>query len=210
MALLRVCTAADARAVGHGVRGSPAPGGGDGTTINNPDGNGNGGGNGGGDNGGGDNGGGHNGGDKSAFTVHTTLDLGQPFAEDPYYDDELGDVAVHVRADRTGEPAQIPIPFQLINTGQADLEDLVFTIGFTVIPSPNPDAPPVPTPDDPPLELSPQTTAGTCTAEDTTSSATSMVCELGTLAAGTDATVTVTSPQWFNLSVQMELTARGP
>jgi hypothetical protein len=148
-------------------------------------------------------------GDESTFTVTTTLDLGQPFAEDPHFDGTLGHVDVHVRADRTGEPSQIPITFQLINAGETDLEEVVFTIGFTVIASPNPDAPPVPGPDDPPLELAAQTTQGTCTSEDTTSSATSVVCTLGTLAVSAEATVTVTSPQWFNLDTDMKLTARA-
>jgi hypothetical protein len=79
-----------------------------------------------------------------------------------------------------------------------------------VLPGTDPEDPPVPAQDDPPLELAPQTTTGTCTAEDTTSSATTIACELGTLASGAGATITLTSPEWFKLSISMELRARGP
>jgi hypothetical protein len=84
------------------------------------------------------------------------------------------------------------------------------TIRFQVLPGADPEDPPVPGPGDPPLDLAPQTTAGSCAAEDTSSSATRIACELGTLEGGADATIATTSPTWFRLAIGMELTARGP
>jgi hypothetical protein len=127
------------------------------------------------------------------------------------FDGVLGSVTINVRADRGGgSNAQVPITFRLANSGEADLEDVAITIHFTVLPGIDPEDPPVPAPNDPALELAPTTTAGNCAAENTTSSATAIACTLGTLASGADATITVTSPQWFRLSTRMELTARGP
>ena len=170
---------------------------------------------GGGDTGGGDTGGGDTGGggddDELGFTLNTTLDLGQAFGEEPMFDGELGLVTVNVRTDRAGGAnAQIPITFRLVNSGQENLEEVATTIHFTVLAGTDPEDPPVPGPDDPALELSPQTTAGTCAAEDTTSSSATIACTLGTLASGAEATITVTSPRWFKLSIEMELTALGP
>jgi hypothetical protein len=156
-------------------------------------------------------GGGGDGDGESEFAVDTELDLGQAFAEEPMFDGALGFVTVNVRTDRGGgSNAQVPITFRLTNSGQANLEDVAITIRFTVLPGKDTEDPPVPAPDDPALELAPQTTAGTCVAEDTTSSGTAIACTLGTLASGAEATITVTSPQWFRLSIRMELTARGP
>ena len=104
--------------------------------------------------------------------------------------------------------AQVPITFRLANS--ESLEDVSITIRFTVLPGTDPEDPPVPAPDDPALELAPQTTAGTCAAQDTTSSGTTIACALGTLASGAEATITATSPRWFMLSIRMKLTALGP
>jgi hypothetical protein len=172
---------------------------------------GNSGGGGSGGGGGGGNGGGGDGDGESEFAVDTELDLGQAFGEEPLFDGALGFVTVNVRTDRGGgSNAQVPITFRLANSGQANLEDVAITIRFTVLPGKDPEDPPVPAPDDPALELAPKTTAGTCAAQDTTSSGTAIACKLGTLASGGEATITVTSPKWFRLSIGMELTARGP
>jgi hypothetical protein len=169
---------------------------------------------GGGKNGDGGNGGGdgdEDGDQNSEFAVDTELDLGQAFAEEPMFDGALGPVTVTVRTDRGGgSNAQVPIAFRLANTGQASLDDVSITIRFTVLPGKEPEDPAVPGPDDPALELAPQTTAGTCAAENTTSSGTTIACTIGTFASGEEATITVTSPRWFRLSIKMELTARGP
>jgi hypothetical protein len=143
--------------------------------------------------------------------VDTELDLGQAFGEEPMFDGELGSVTVNVRTDRGGgSNAQVPITFRLANSRHASLEDVAITIRFTVLPGTDPEDPPVPAPDDPALELAPQTTMGTCAAEGTTSSATAIACTLGTLPSGAEATITVTSPQWFKFAIRMELRARGP
>jgi hypothetical protein len=156
----------------------------------------------------GDHGDGGDGGGES-FSVDTELNLGQAFAEEPMFDGALGSVTVNVRTDRGGgSNAAVPITFRLANSGQTGLDDVAFAIHFTVLPPLEPEDPPVPAPDDPPLELAPQTTAGTCAAEDTTSSSTVITCTLGTLTPGTEATITVTSPKWFRLSIEMKLTAR--
>jgi hypothetical protein len=154
--------------------------------------------------------GGNGGGDgESEFGLDSQLDLGQAFAEDPMFDGALGPVTVNARADRSGEPSQIPITFRLNNAGESNLRRVAIAIRFSVVPGTDPEDPPVPAPDDPPLELAPQTTRGSCTSEDTTSSATTIVCTLGRLASGTEETITVTSPQWFILDTEMTLTARG-
>jgi hypothetical protein len=159
----------------------------------------------------GGNGGGGDGDGESEFAVDTELDLGQAFAEEPMFDGALGSVTVNVRTDRGGgSNAQVPITFRLANSGQANLEDVSSTIRFTILPGKDPEDPPVPPPDDPALDLSPQTTAGTCEAEDTTSSSTTIACTLETFASGTEETITVTSPQWFRFSIRIELTTRGP
>jgi hypothetical protein len=187
-------------ACGGGGEGGNSGGGGGGT-------HGGGGGNGGG--GGGDNGGDGDG--ESQFALDTELDLGQAFGEEPMFDGALGDVTVNARTDRGGgSNAQVPMTFRLANSGQANLDDVAITIRFTILQGTDPEDPPVPAPDDPPLELAPQTTAGTCAAEDTTSSRTAIACTLGTVASGAEATIAVTSPQWFRFSIGMELTARGP
>jgi hypothetical protein len=191
-----------------GCAGGEGGGGGDGNGGGGGNGSG-GGGSGGG--GGGGNGGGGDGDGESEFAVDTELDLGQAFAEDPMFDGALGFVTVNVRTDRGGGlNAQVPITFRLANSGQANLEDVAITIRFTVLPAEDPEDPPVPAPDDPALELAPQTTAGTCAAEDTTSTGTAIACSIGTLASGAEATITMTSPQWFRFSIRMELRTRGP
>jgi hypothetical protein len=146
---------------------------------------------------------------ESEFGLDSQLDLGQAFAEDPMFDGALGPVTVSARADRSGEPAQIPITFRLTNDGESNLRRVAITIRFSVLPGTDPEDPPVPAPDDPALELAPQTTRGSCLSEDTTSSATTIVCTLGRLASGAEETITVTSPQWFILDTEMTLTARG-
>jgi hypothetical protein len=181
-----------------GGDGDNAGGGGDSTTENGGDGD-------------GGNGGEDDEDSESEFTLDTELNLGQAFAEDPMFEKTLGVVTVNALADRGGgSNAQVPITFRLTNSGQEDLEDVAVTIRFTVQPSDEPEDPPVPAPDDPPLELAPQTTVGTCVAEDTTSSSTAIACKLGTLAGGAEATITATSPQWFRFSIGMKLTTRGP
>jgi hypothetical protein len=150
------------------------------------------------------------GGGDDEFAVDTEIDLGQPFAEEPMFDGELGGVAVSVRTDRGGgQNAQVPITFRLTNQ-QEDLEDVAFTVRFAILPGDAPEDPPVPGPDDPPLELAPQTTTGTCAVEGASSSTTTIACALGTLVGDGEATITVTSPRWFKFSIGMELVARGP
>ena len=184
-------------------------GGGGGGSAGQEGGGGNGGGGGGGGGGSGGGGGGGDEDDESEFTVDTQLDLGQAFAEEPTFDGALGPVTIEVRTDRGGGAnAQVPITFRLRNSGQASLDDVTFTIRFTVLAGTDPEDPPVPGPGDPVLELAPQTTMGTCETEDATPSQATISCAIGTLGSGVLTTITVTSPQWFKLSIAMDLTAR--
>jgi hypothetical protein len=147
---------------------------------------------------------------ESEFAVETELDLGQAFAEEPMFDGALGPAAVSVRTDRGGGANdQVPITFRLSNSGEATLADASFSIRFTVLPGKDPEDPPVPDPGDAVLALSPQTTAGSCVVEEASSSTATLACALGTLSPDQEATVTVTSPQWFRFSVGMELTAQA-
>jgi hypothetical protein len=170
--------------------------------------------NGGGTSQGGGGGGGENGGgdadDESGFAVNTELDLGQAFAEEPMFDKRQGSLTLNVRTDRGGGMnAEVPITFLVINSGNADLRNVTATIRFMVLPGKDPEDPPVPAPTDPPLDFMPQTTTGTCAAEDATPSSTAIACSLGTLASGAEETITVTSPKWFRLSTEMEFKAGG-
>lgn len=145
--------------------------------------------------------------DTSEDTLTTELDLGQAFAEDPFFQGELGPIEVTAIARRDTESTQVPVEFRVTNPSTTRLEDVSTVIAFQVRAGTDPEDPPVPSEGAPPLQMSPQTTVGQCSEASATPSQTAVRCDMGTLEGGAEALITVVSPDWFRLSVIVTVTA---
>ena len=132
----------------------------------------------------------------------TELDLGQGFAEDPYFEGELEPFALYVSSDRFDLSA-IPLTFTLTNNTAPDVTDVKFVVTLTVL-----EGDVMPAPDQ---DLVGEVTAGqgSCEESDTSPSTTTVSCQFGTISTGSNANVRIAISGAFRLSVAMGLEVGG-
>jgi hypothetical protein len=184
-----------------GTEGGNASGAGGGGALGTEGGNASGSGGGGasGSGGGGAGGGGAGGGGPS---VTTELDLGQGFAEDPFFDGTLGPFALHVSSDRFDLSA-IPLTFTLTNTTSSDVTEVQFVVTLMVL-----EGEVMPAPDQD-VVRSVTASQGACEEPDVSPSTTRVSCRLETISATASANVRIIVSGAFRLSVAMGLEVGG-
>jgi hypothetical protein len=142
--------------------------------------------------------GGNFGGGGGGPSVTTELDLGQGFAEDPFFEGELEPFALYVSSDRFDLSA-IPLTFTLTNRTASDVTNVQFVVTFTVLEG---DVMPAPGQD---LVRAVTAAQGSCEESDSSPSTTRVSCQLGTIPTSSSANVRVVISGAFRLSVAMGL-----
>jgi hypothetical protein len=186
-------------ASGSGGGGASGAGGGGALGTEGGNASGSGGGGASGSGGGGAGGGGAGGGGPS---VTTELDLGQGFAEDPFFDGTLGPFALHVSSDRFDLSA-IPLTFTLTNTTSSDVTEVQFVVTLMVL-----EGEVMPAPDQD-VVRSVTASQGACQEPDVSPSTTRVSCRLETISATASANVRIIVSGAFRLSVAMGLEVGG-
>jgi hypothetical protein len=138
--------------------------------------------------------------DDGASSLSTELDLGAPFAEDPFATGTLGPMAVSVTSFRN--PVETPsVSISLVNSEGGMLGDVFFQSLFQVVGGTAPTI-------EEPLVLSAQSTDGSCSLEASAEAAT-VSCDFGDVAAGAEVGVDLVISGLPKLSIAMTLEAQS-
>jgi hypothetical protein len=146
--------------------------------------------------------GGHFGAGGGGPSVTTELDLGQGFAEDPFFEGTLGPFALYVTSERFDLSA-IPLTFTLTNTTPSDVTEVQFVVTLTVLKGEVMPAP------GQALVRSVTASQGACEEPGVSPSTTRVSCRLGTISAAASANVRIVISGAFRLSVVMGLEVGG-
>jgi hypothetical protein len=138
--------------------------------------------------------------DDGASSLSTELDLGAPFAEDPFATGTLGPMAVSVTSFRN--PIETPsVSIDLTNSGDRTLGGVSFLGMFQVVGTS--------TATEQPLVLSAQSAEGDCALGDVSAEAATVSCDFGDVATGTAVGVDLVISGLPKLSIAMTLEARN-